>query len=390
MSRIMDHINRGVDVVVIGAGIVGAACADELAAAGLSVAVLDKGAVGSGTTGSGEGNLLVSDKDPGPELALAQVSLRRWRELGAELPSFALEAKGGLVVATSDSAAAALSERAARQRAAGVDAVPVSATRARSLEPYLTPDVAGAVHYPEDMQLQPVQAAAALLRRARARGATLLTETPVTAIDRGPDGRVCAVRTPAGRLDAGIVVNAAGVASAGVAALAGVPLPIAPRRGYVLVTEPLPPMVNSKVYDAGYVADVATDDGGLQTSTVVEATDGGTILIGASRERAGLDPTFRVDVLAILARQAIRLFPALAGVHVLRAYRGFRPYSPDHLPVIGEDPRVPGLVHATGHEGAGIGLAPGTALLVRDLVTGRDPVVDPRPFRPDRPSLVAA
>ncbi|MFY1635699.1 NAD(P)/FAD-dependent oxidoreductase [Solwaraspora sp. WMMB335] len=403
---------RGADVVVVGAGIIGAACADELAAAGLDTVVVDRTGIGAGTTGAGEGNILVSDKEPGPELALALLSRALWQRFGAELaagsvpgteslhrrrlgdPStgpgdsgIALEAKGGLVVATGADGLAGLHQLAASQRAAGVVAEPVGPDRARALEPQLTPDLAGGVHYPQDMQVQPVLAAATLLRRARANGARLVTGRPVTGFGRDRTGRITSVRTPAGAIATRYVVNAAGLGAREVAALAGVHLPIQPRRGFILVTEPLPPMIRGKVYDAAYVADVASDDRTLQTSTVVEATDGGTILIGASRERVGLDPALRVDVLARLARQAIRLFPALTGVRAIRAYRGFRPYSPDHLPVIGADPDVAGLLHAAGHEGAGIGLAPATGLLIRQMVTGVTPELDPAPFRPGRPAL---
>ncbi|MDQ7908490.1 FAD-binding oxidoreductase [Phytohabitans sp. ZYX-F-186] len=383
---------RGADVVVVGAGIVGAACADELSAAGLSTVVVERAGVGTGTTGAGEGNILVSDKEPGPELALALLSNALWRRIGEEVAGspgagIALEAKGGIVVATGDAELAALHRFADRQRAAGVVAEPLDPARARELEPYLTPDLAGAVHYPQDMQVQPVLAAATLLHRARARGARLVTGAEVVGLARDRDGRIAAVRTTAGDVATRYVVNAAGLGAPAVAALAGAHLPVQPRRGFILVTEPLPPMVHAKVYDADYVSNVASDDSGLRTSTVVEATDGGTILIGASRERVGLDPGFRVDVLARLAQQAIRLFPALAGVRAIRAYRGFRPYLPDHLPVIGAEPAVPGLLHAAGHEGAGIGLAPATGRLIRQLVTGEEPALDPAPFRPDRPAL---
>ena len=91
---------------------------------------------------------------------------------------------------------------------------------------------------------------------------------------------------------------------------------------------------------------------------MVEGTRSGTVLIGASRERVGFDRTISIPVVRQLAAQAIALFPVLAGINLMRVYAGFRPYCPDHLPVIGEDPRLPGLLHACGHEGAGIGLAP--------------------------------
>jgi glycine/D-amino acid oxidase-like deaminating enzyme len=169
-----------------------------------------------------------------------------------------------------------------------------------------------------------------------------------------------------------------------VAELAGVSLPVEPRRGFVLVTEPLPVVVRHKVYAADYVADVASGSADLQSSAVIEGTPAGTILIGASRERVGFDRTFSLPALRRLASQAIALFPFLATVTLLRAYRGFRPYSPDHLPIIGPDPRVPGLFHACGHEGAGIGLAPATGLLMAQLLTGSQLPIDPTPFRPER------
>src|ERR1700733_16016685 len=91
---------RGYDVVVVGAGILGAACSSFLARGGLRVAVVERGTVASGTTGAGEGNILVSDKEPGPELELAQLSHRLWRELAGDLgPGAELEPKGGLGVA---------------------------------------------------------------------------------------------------------------------------------------------------------------------------------------------------------------------------------------------------------------------------------------------------
>ena len=169
-----------------------------------------------------------------------------------------------------------------------------------------------------------------------------------------------------------------------VAALAGVELPILPRRGFILVTEPLPPVVRHKVYAADYVANVASDNAGLETSAVIEGTKSGTVLIGASRERVGFDRTPDWQVLGRLAQQAIEVFPFLADVQLLRTYGGFRPYCPDHLPVIGPDPRVPGLLHACGHEGAGVGLATGTGHVIAQSITGAPTSIDLAPFSPAR------
>ena len=185
------------DVVVVGAGIVGASCAYFAARNGLHVHVVDRGPIAGGTTGAGEGNVLVSDKEPGPELDLALLSSRIWRELGrlplrgrtvAEL--IELEEKGGLVVASSDATMTSLGGLAAHQRTEGVEAVAVPAGELIEHEPNLARDLAGGYLYPQDMQLQPMMAAAVLLRLARLAGATVLPGEAVTVLS------VCA-RQPA-------------------------------------------------------------------------------------------------------------------------------------------------------------------------------------------------
>jgi D-hydroxyproline dehydrogenase subunit beta len=371
--------------VVVGAGIVGAACAFSAARAGLSVVVVDRGTIAGGTSGAGEGNLLVSDKLPGPELDLALLSARLWRDdLAPRLgPRLEYEAKGGLVVAATSEAAVALRETTAAQRAAGVAVTDVVVADLPIAEPHLAPDLAGGAHYPADAQVQPIAATALLLREARTLGTRVLAGTRVTGLLRAGD-RVTGVRTPTGDLPAGAVVDAAGPWSGEVAALAGLDLPVHPRRGFVLVTAPLPRVVRHKVYAAEYVGDIASDEAALQSSAVVEGTPAGTLLVGASRERVGFDRTPAVPVLRRLAAQAVGLFPVLATVPVLRTYLGFRPCSPDHLPVVGPDPRAPGLLHATGHEGAGIGLAPATGALLAQVLAGEDPDLDLHPFRPER------
>ncbi|MFE2302211.1 NAD(P)/FAD-dependent oxidoreductase [Streptomyces sp. NPDC059445] len=370
------------DVVIVGAGMVGAACAWYAAREGLDVAVVDRGSVAGGTTGAGEGNLLVSDKEPGPELDLALLSGRLWAGLAEEHgKAIEYEAKGGVVVASTPEGLAALETFAAGQRTAGVLAEQVDADQLHDLEPYLAPGLAGGVRYPQDTQVMPALAAARLLR---ASGARLLTGHTVTGILRARDGSVRGVRTDRGDLHAPAVVNAAGTWGADVASLAGVRLPVLPRRGFVLVTEPLPRRVRHKVYAADYVADVASDSAALQTSPVVEGTAAGPILIGASRERVGFDRSFSLPVVRELAAGATRLFPFLAQVRALRTYLGFRPYLPDHLPAIGPDPRAPGLLHACGHEGAGIGLSTGTGQVIAQVLASRAPGLDLAPFRPDR------
>ncbi|MFE9448125.1 NAD(P)/FAD-dependent oxidoreductase [Streptomyces sp. NPDC006739] len=370
------------DVVVVGAGMVGAACALYAARAGLDVTVVDRGPVAGGTTGAGEGNLLVSDKEPGPELDLALLSARLWARLAEETgEAIEYEAKGGVVVASTPRTLTVLEEFASGQRAAGVTAEPVDADRLAELEPHLAPGLAGGVHYPQDAQVMPALAAAHLVR---ASGARLCTGRTVTGVLRGTGGAVLGVRTDRGDIHAPAVVNAAGTWGGEVAALAGVRLPVLPRRGFVLVTEPLPRLIRHKVYAADYVADVASDSAALRTSPVVEGTAAGPVLIGASRERVGFDRSFSLPAVRALAAGAVGLFPFLRRVRALRTYAGFRPYLPDHLPAIGPDPRAPGLYHACGHEGAGIGLATGTGRLLAQVLGGQATELDLTPFRPER------
>lgn len=379
-----------VDVVVIGAGIVGAACAYFAAAEGLSVCIVDSGAIAGGTTSAGEGNLLVSDKQPGPELELATMSNELWQVL-ADMPFeetsvaalIEMEAKGSLVVASTDDAMRALEELSQEQRVANVESVPVDSRQLRSYEPNIASDLAGGLFYPQDMQIQPMRATAMLLRMARRHGAQVHSGERVTGLlQRG--GRIVGVQTAARRRFSGAVVNAAGAWAGEIARLASVNLPISPRRGFVLVTEPLPQVVHHKVYFSDYVSDVASDSPVLQASAVVEGTASGPILIGATRERVSFDRTLSPYALRSLAAGATRLFPFLADVAAIRAYRGFRPYCPDHLPVIGPDSRAPGLWHACGHEGAGIGLSAATGRLIAESLQGLPASLPLRPFRPER------
>jgi glycine/D-amino acid oxidase-like deaminating enzyme len=379
------------DVVVVGAGMVGAACAEALSGAGVRVLVIDRDGPAGRTTASGEGNVLVSDKEPGPELELALASRSEWDAVLSRLPERVAdvewEDKGGVVVATTDPGP--LKEFAAKQQAAGVDARVISPAEVFELEPLLTPRVTIGVHYPDDAQVQPVLAATALLAAVRDRGGEVRSGVQVFGV-RQSRGRVVGVETSVGDVACGAVLNACGPWAGEFGAAAGAPIQVLPRRGMILVTAPLPECVRHKVYDADYVGAVGSGDADLQTSTVIESTRAGTVLIGSSRERIGFDDSVRVRVLRELARKAVGLFPFLGDVPVMRAYGGFRPYAPDHLPVIGPDPRLLGLWHATGHEGAGIGLAPSTGRLITELFLGLTPHLDPTPFRVDRPAVTAA
>ncbi|WP_040166150.1 NAD(P)/FAD-dependent oxidoreductase [Microbacterium gorillae] len=379
------------DVVIIGAGVVGAATAYFAAASGLDVVVVERGTIAAGTSSRCEGNILVSDKEVGPELELSLYSQRVWREDLAEFAGlWEFEAKGGVVVASGSAGLAGLRTLAQHQAGLGIRVEVIdSIAGVAELEPSINRDLAGGAYYPDDAQVQPLLATHHLLRLARGHGATVLTGTEVTGILVERD-QVTGVETAAGRMSAPAVVNCAGAWSGEIAALANVHLPVLPRRGFVLVTEPVPITVHHKVYAAEYVGDVASSDAGLQVSPVVEGTPSGTILMGASRERVGFDASFSAEAVARIAASGLQLFPVLRGVRAQRAYSGFRPYCPDHLPSIGADARLPGLWHAAGHEGAGVGLSVGTGKLLAQGLTGRTPDLDLTPFRPERLAEVAA
>src|SRR5690242_7677207 len=146
MDAMTDRLPATADVVIVGAGVVGAACALAAAQAGLRVAVVDRGPIAGGTTGAGEGNLLVSDKAPGPELTLALHSRSRWLDLvesTLDRDAIELETKGGLVVAATPEDLDALRAFASDQRSSGVDALDAPAGALPEYEPHLAEGLAG-------------------------------------------------------------------------------------------------------------------------------------------------------------------------------------------------------------------------------------------------------
>jgi glycine/D-amino acid oxidase-like deaminating enzyme len=385
-------------VIIIGAGIIGAACARTLSRHGMDVTILDRGASAGATSSAGEGNLLVSDKGPGAELELAQYSLRLWRDLGPALeaeigrgfPSIEFERKGGVVAALGSQQSEALGHFADGQRLAGVDAQLLSVDEALRLEPELSPEVTSAVYYPDDAQVQPTIAAEAFLASARAAGTRVLVNTLVTGPLLDSEGKLVGVVTTSGSIHARHVVVAAGPWAGDVAEKLGGNLSVGPRKGFLLVTSRMPHRIFHKVYDADYVGAVGSDDHDLQTSTVIESTASGTVLIGSSRQHVGFDGNLDTEALRRIAIKAVRLMPFLREMTLMRTYCGFRPFVKDHVPVIGPDPGVPGLWYAAGHEGAGIGLAPATAEMLASLMLGQEPAISAAPFAPDRASLAGA
>jgi glycine/D-amino acid oxidase-like deaminating enzyme len=371
------------DVVVVGAGIVGAAVARELAVRGVAVTLVDRGAVSSGTTGLGEGNVLCSDKDAGPELELTRAGLALYGELEERLGDEArIRRKGALIVHPEPETWAAEPARLARVAIPGARLV--GADEVRELEPELTGAVHGASLFPDDLQCDPRAIARALAREATQAGATVREGCAVDAVALD-GGAVAGVLAGGERIRAGAVVVAAGPWSAPLAGDAGVPLPLEPRKGQLVrLAAPAPDLIRHKVVDGSYLASVASAGRGLEVSTVVETTFDGDVLVGSSRERRGFDTSVDPAVGDAMVARAGRLFPRLPRLRRAAEWAGLRPWLPDHLPAIGASRAVPGLWLATGHEGAGVALGPVTGRLIAQLYAGEAPVVDPAPFDADR------
>jgi D-hydroxyproline dehydrogenase subunit beta len=372
---------RAGEVAVVGAGIVGAAVARELAVRGVEVCLLDRGEVSGGTTGLGEGNVLLSDKLPGPELELARLGLELFDELEERLGAEAgIRRKGALVLHVEPSALDAERARLELMRAAGVECELLAADRARDAEPALTGRLAGASFFPHDLQCAPRSIARALAREASAAGARVLTGTRVERIEPRPLGLV----TARGRMAAGAVVLAAGTWSAALAEGAGLRLPVEPRKGQLVRLQRRPGLLRHKVFDGAYMESVASPDTALQVTTVLETTADGHVLVGSSRERRGFDLGVDRAVSEAMLERAERFVPGLRELAVDHAWAGLRPWLPGGLPAIGRSRAVPGLWVATGHEGAGVALGALTGRLIAQAMTGEEPAAELDAFDPDR------
>ncbi len=392
------EVRRAVDVghsaaaVVIGAGIVGAACAYALAIRGLSVVLVERDAPARGTSGACEGNLVLWDRPTVPDLELTRWSHRRWEELSGELfdatgLDIEFDRKGSLMLAQDEATLAAAQARCAWLAEQGVPHEWLDGAALHEVEPDLAPSIEHGALFPMDSQIEPRIATAALVAGARARGTAVLLHEPVTSIELRDDGRRAVVTTAEHVVETPHLVVAAGVWTPRL--LAGiVDLPVSARKGQIaVVTAPI--HVRHKVMEAGYAGTVASSAGGLQIAAVVESTRSGSILLGSSRLLTDPDDrTVDVDVLGRIVARALEFFPGLASGRLFRSYAGLRPMSPDHAPLVGPLPGRPAVLLATGHEGGGVMMAAATGELIARRVTGEPIPVPDAALLPDR--LVAA
>lgn len=357
------------DVVVIGAGIVGAACAHELAQRGLRVLVLDDAS--GGATGAGMGHLVAMD-DNAAELALSHFSIELWRGLSDGMPEGCAYRNCGTLWLAADSNEMDLARaKQATLAAHGVAGELVDSGVLAALEPMLRHGLGGALRIPGDGILYAPVAANWLLRR-------------VPGIELRRDKAV-AVDGPSVTLANGDVLRAERVIVAnGVAARTLLPeLPLRPKKGHLLITDRYPGQVSHQLVELGYAASAHASDG-TSVAFNVQPRPTGQLLIGSSRQFDTEDPRVEPPVLARMLRRAVGYLPALADLNGIRSWTGFRAASPDGLPLLGEHPARPGVWLAVGHEGLGVTTAPGSARLVAAQMFGERPPIDVEPYLPGR------
>jgi glycine/D-amino acid oxidase-like deaminating enzyme len=348
------------DVILIGGGLVGACCADALTSRGMDVILLERGFPASGSSRACDGLILLWDKNPGSELALGKRSVSLWENLVPQLESDIEFRRTGTILITEKQAGLESTHQLVKAAIAeGVSAESLDASSLNNLEPGLARDLAGGAYFPDDYQVDPRRATLAILQKALNQGLAMHNGTEVQDLkpigDRNGGWNVITQQTT---FSSEFIVIAAGVWSSGLMGKVGVDLPIRPRKGHILVVKSGPEALHHPVLEGGYEATVHAGGDDLQIALVAEVTAAGTMLIGSSRQFVGFDTSVSWEVLQALARRATRFIPELARASLMRSYAGLRPWSPDHLPLIGPLEGFNGLYIATGHEGAGICLAP--------------------------------
>ncbi|HTY41827.1 MAG TPA: glycine oxidase ThiO [Thermoanaerobaculia bacterium] len=348
------------DVLVVGGGLIGCALAAELAARGVAAEVVERAEPGAEASGAAAGMLTPQTdaraRDAFFDLAVESRSLypdwtrRLFEETGVDV---GYRKTGLLHVRFEGQASGDPAAPFAWQRELSYAVIARRREElAREAGGRLSSEAGDAVFFPEEGAVDPRRLTRAAWIAADRRGATVRTGVSVVGfrLDRG---RCLGVDTSAGPIEAGAVVDAAGAWAAFEGRLP-LPLPVEPVRGQIVeLALPLPPLPTI----------VATDD-----VYVVPRPDG-TVLLGSTVERTGFRKEVTAGAVARLVAAAARLMPSVASAAYVTAWAGLRPSTPDGWPVLGESP-VPGLYFAAGHYRNGILLAPATARLLADVLTG--------------------
>jgi D-hydroxyproline dehydrogenase subunit beta len=370
------------DVIVVGAGIVGAACAHELAQQGADVLVLDRAGVGGGVTAAGMGHLVVMDDTPA-EFALSAWSRALWLDLAPRLGTREAFVRCGTLWVAADDEEYALAQT--RQQALvrqGVACAMLDAQQVREAEPALRKNLRGGMIVPDDAVVYAPAAAAWLLAQPVKGRITCRLDTRVARVDRAG-----VVLADGETLAAGAVLLANGLQAAEL--LPG--LPMQAKKGHLLITDRYPGTVRHQILELGYIKS-AHNASGTSVAFNVQPRPTGQLLIGSSRQFDSVDSAVEPAILARMLRRAAEYLPQLASLNAIRAWTGFRPATSDGLPLIGPaGPFADDACHrstwlATGHEGLGVttALATGKLIVAQMLGTSGALPIDAAPYLPAR------
>ncbi|WP_321887292.1 NAD(P)/FAD-dependent oxidoreductase [Paraburkholderia bannensis] len=381
-SRVSKPLHSSPDVIVVGAGIVGAACAHELAKLGADVLVLDRAGVGGGVTAAGMGHLVLMDDTPA-EFALSSWSRDLWLDLAPRLSAReAFVRCGTLWVAVDDEEYDLARTRQQALASVGVACTLLDERQVREAEPALREGLRGGMMLPDDAVVYAPAAAAWLLAQPVKGRVTCRLDTQVARVDR--QGVVLADGVA---LAAGAVLLANGLQAADL--LPG--LPMQAKKGHLIITDRYPGTIRHQILELGYIKS-AHNASGTSVAFNVQPRPTGQILIGSSRQFDSLDPAIEPEILARMLRRAAEYLPELPTLNAIRAWTGFRPATSDGLPLIGsaapfaDDSFHPSTWLATGHEGLGVttALATGKLIAAQMLDPGIALPIDPQPYQPAR------
>lgn len=368
-------MSQNYDIIIVGAGIVGAACAMECARGGLQTLVLDRGPVAGGTTAAGMGHIVVMD-DSEAQFALTHYSRRLWMEMRSQFPAeVEYDNCGTLWVAADAEEMAEVYRKQEFYGQRGVRVKVLDADGVAQAEPNLRPGLAGGLVVLDDAVVYQPCAANYLLEQAKCLGAQVRLGVSVKRML--PEGGV--ELADGSRIAAGRSVNAAGPWSPDLAD----GLPVRKRKGHLVITDRAPGFVKHQIVELGYLKS-AHSMGKDSVAFNIQPRATGQMLIGSSRQFDAADSAVDYVILDRMLQRALEYLPGLGNLSALRAWTGHRAATPDKLPVIGPSVESDRIWLATGHEGLGITTSLGTARLLADLLLNRKPGIAAEPFAPSR------
>ncbi|ONG61997.1 NAD(P)/FAD-dependent oxidoreductase [Bacillus cereus] len=382
---------RHCDVLIIGGGIIGCSIAYYTSKYGRDVTIIEKGEFVSGTSSRCDGNILAIDKDPGFDSQMSLVSQKLVTDLSEELEhSFEYRAPGSILVCESDEEMEAAQQWVNRQQEAGLPFRMLDRQDIREESPFFAEDLLGGLECATDSTVNPYLLAFSLLSEAQKFGAKAFKQTEVKSMEIETDGSFV-VETTNGTFTAQQVVNAAGVWAPKIGQMLNINIPIEPRKGHIIVASRQQHVGCRKVMEFGYLiskfggkrkVDALTEKYGV--ALVFEPTESQNFLIGSSREFVGFHTRINNEVIKCIANRAIRFYPKMADMMVIRSYAGLRPWTEDHLPIISRVEHIPNYFIAAGHEGDGISLAAVTGKVIEELLNEKETIIPIEPLRLSR------